>query len=75
MTRLVGKMCGSEIDPKQLRNLMRQGQRDTEYSATVATVLIQSSRYADLVNRLKTLSLWSAEFDGLHRGLVSIAYP
>ena len=59
---------------RQLRNLLKEAQRDSEYSATVATVVAQAPQYELVKTRLEALWLWSQEYVLLDAGLRDIAY-
>ena len=59
---------------RQLRNLLKEAQRDSEYSATVATVVAHAPQYELVKTKLEALSLWSQEYVLLDAGLRDIAY-
>ena len=59
----------------QLINLMNEGQPTEEYSATVATAIVHSERYAFVAQELRKHRLWSDELAALDEGIRSIAYP
>ena len=53
-------------DINALIGLMEEALPSSDYSATVATVLLNDENYCNIVNYLRSISRWNAAFESLH---------
>ena len=69
----------STIAPLPLRNgvkkLLEEAQPTSEYSAIVATTILEHPKWASLVAHMEKLGLWDDEMKDLHKGAINIALP
>ncbi len=56
-----------------VKDLLKEARKDSEYSALVATVLIQDDTYLKVKDDMKELALWDEEMDLLHNNAIEIA--
>ncbi|MCU0393555.1 MAG: hypothetical protein MUE81_20765 [Thermoflexibacter sp.] len=59
---------------RQLRNLMNECLPQAEYSATTATVLLQSEAYLDIKQKFTNLQWWNLEFEQTESQMKAIAF-
>ncbi len=59
----------------KLKDLLREGTKENEYSATISTVILQSPDFMDIVNVLKKEMLWNSEFDNIFSELKYCSLP
>jgi uncharacterized protein (TIGR02646 family) len=57
-----------------LRNIMREGQPNSAYSAVVATAILTGDAYHTIKQTLSNLSLWDVDMQQLETELYNIAY-
>lgn len=48
-----------------IKDILREGLPDSEYSSVVATVLLEDENYRDLKETLKILNIWDSEMDDM----------
>ncbi|MCB0722851.1 MAG: hypothetical protein KDC42_11145 [Ignavibacteriae bacterium] len=59
----------------KIKNLLEQATRENEYSATLSTLILESSKFAAIENFLRDNSLWDDEFNELKSELTFCSLP
>lgn len=57
-----------------LRDVLRMAQPDSEYSAFMATILLEDDDYNNICNIMKRLNLWTDELNTLHNCSANIKF-
>lgn len=60
---------------RRMKELMQEGGRKEEYSATVSTYILQHKLYKDLKSHLSLLGVWNSEMDELEKELEFCSLP
>ena len=59
---------------RAIKNILKQGVKDSEYGAYMATILHSSDEYNNIRDMLIGLNLWSENLESLHQESISIKF-